>query len=119
MSGIGGVVLFLGAAVAVWFLFGRGGASADAAIELARTGEVPIVDVRTPGEFASGHVRGAVNIPVDQLGVRIAELGTPGRVVIYCASGMRSARAARVLAAAGFEVLDAQRFGRFPADLRA
>lgn len=65
-----------------------------------------LVDVRTPGEFGRGHIAGAVNIPVDELDGRFAELGpksTP--LVVYCASGNRSARAKRVLEAAGFETV--------------
>lgn len=62
-----------------------------------------LVDVRSPGEFAGGHITGAINIPVDQLPNRIAEIGPPDTaVVLYCASGMRSARAAAVLKAKGF-----------------
>lgn len=65
-----------------------------------------LIDVRTPEEFAAGHVQGAVNIPVDQLDRRLEEVGpssTP--VVVYCRSGVRSARAARVLRNAGFEAV--------------
>lgn len=62
-----------------------------------------LLDVRSPGEFASGHIDGALNIPVDQLAGRLAEVGpkdTP--VVVYCRSGARSASAARTLKGAGF-----------------
>lgn len=65
-----------------------------------------LIDVRTPEEFAAGHLEGAVNIPVDQLGSRLKEVG-PGTtpVVVYCRSGARSARAVRTLRAAGFEAV--------------
>lgn len=117
MSSSTGLILFIGAAALFWFVFGRGGgAGAQAAVEAVRGG-TRVLDVRTPGEFAGGHVKGATNIPVDQLGVRLGELGEPGPIVVYCRSGMRSARAAKVLSAAGFEVLDAGGMGRFPADL--
>jgi phage shock protein E len=63
-----------------------------------------LVDVRTEAEFFSGHLPGAKNIPVHQLGARSAELGpTSQAVVVYCASGARSAGAAMVLRAAGFK----------------
>lgn len=65
-----------------------------------------LIDVRTPEEFAAGHVEGAANIPVDQLGTRLKEVGpstTP--VVVYCRSGVRSARATRTLRGAGFEAV--------------
>ncbi len=62
-----------------------------------------LVDVRSPGEFASGHIQGAVNIPVQELALRMSELEPKSQtIVLYCASGMRSARAASVLKNAGF-----------------
>jgi rhodanese-related sulfurtransferase len=65
-----------------------------------------LVDVRSPGEFASGHIDGALNIPVGSLAARVGELEKERPVVVYCASGMRSASAARRLASDGFEVYD-------------
>lgn len=62
-----------------------------------------LVDVRTPAEFRDGHVDGAVNVPLDQLEARSAEIGAKDQaVVLYCHSGRRSALAARKLAAQGF-----------------
>jgi rhodanese-related sulfurtransferase len=72
-------------------------------------GKVPIlVDVRTPGEFAGGHVPGAVNIPIDALPSRLAELEPhrQGDVYVICEVGGRSAAASRQLAAAGFQPID-------------
>jgi phage shock protein E len=66
-----------------------------------------LLDVRMPDEFASGHVDGAVNIPVQVLGQRLAEVGAKDReVVVYCKSGGRSARAAAELRQAGYSVHD-------------
>ena len=62
-----------------------------------------LVDVRTSGEFSGGHLDGALNVPVGDLSKRIAELGDKAKpVVLYCASGMRSASAASTLRSAGF-----------------
>jgi rhodanese-related sulfurtransferase len=62
-----------------------------------------LVDVRSPGEFAGGHLPGALNIPVGEVGARHGELGDRTRpVVVYCASGMRSASAASALKGLGF-----------------
>ncbi|HSN13448.1 MAG TPA: rhodanese-like domain-containing protein [Anaeromyxobacteraceae bacterium] len=61
-----------------------------------------VVDVRTPGEFARGAYRGAVNIPLQTLGGRVGEIPKDRPVVLYCASGNRSAHAARILAQAGY-----------------
>ena len=67
-------------------------------------GTVTVIDVRTPQEFAEGHVPGAVNIPVDAIQSRLGELEThkAGDIYLICRSGARSARAQGVLAAAGF-----------------
>lgn len=71
----------------------------------SRIEKVVILDVRTPEEFAAGHVPGARNIPHDQLPNRIAELaGIEDReVVVYCRSGRRAATAQDTLAAHGFK----------------
>ena len=63
-----------------------------------------VLDVRSPEEFAAGHVPGAMNIPHDQLSRRHAELATHrGRpVVVCCRSGMRAGMAAKVLHHEGF-----------------
>jgi rhodanese-related sulfurtransferase len=62
-----------------------------------------LVDVRTPKEFAAGHLDGAVNIPLQELPTRLQEIGPPQTaVVVYCAQGPRSAMAERFLLAQGF-----------------
>ena len=65
-----------------------------------------LVDVRTPGEWRSGHIEGAVLIPIDELGGRLGEIPRDRTVVVYCASGARSAQAAAILGAAGYTVRD-------------
>ncbi len=73
-----------------------------------------LLDVRTPGEFDSGHVDGAVNIPVQSLGQRLMELpATDQPVVVYCRSGGRSAQAAALLRQAGWT--DVHDIGPMPA----
>jgi len=70
--------------------------------ELVRRGAL-IIDVRTPGEFASGHIKGAVNIPVDQLSKNLQKLQDKNRPIITCcASGMRSASARGILSSKGY-----------------
>lgn len=82
---------------------------------LAETGAV-VVDVRTPAEFAAGHVPGARNVPYDEVARRVGEIGPPTTpVVVYCRSGQRSAVARRELRRLGFEqVWDAQRYDTWP-----
>jgi len=60
-----------------------------------------LIDVRTPEEFASGHISGAVNIPLDQIGNRISEIPQDKPIVLYCRSGNRSNQAAAILEKAG------------------
>ncbi|MGB8331194.1 MAG: rhodanese-like domain-containing protein [Polyangiales bacterium] len=76
--------------------------SGSEARRLVSNGAV-LVDVRSPQEFAAGHIEGAINIPVQDLGGRDAELGDKaGEVVVYCQSGGRSAVAKRFLESRGF-----------------
>ena len=63
-----------------------------------------IIDVRTPTEFAAGHLPTAVNIPVDDLRTRLAEVPTDRPVVVYCQVGMRGYLATRILLHAGRQV---------------
>jgi rhodanese-related sulfurtransferase len=61
-----------------------------------------IIDVRTKGEFQSGHIKGAVNIPLDSLKNNLSKLKKDKPVITCCASGMRSASAKGLLKANGF-----------------
>jgi len=56
------------------------------------------IDVRTPEEYAAGHIPGARLIPLQELPERIAEVPTDKRVYVYCHSGRRSAKASALLA---------------------
>jgi|GEM_PF-683158 rhodanese-related sulfurtransferase len=56
-----------------------------------------LVDVRTPGEFAQGSVKGAVNIPLDQVQNSIAKFKNKKDIIIFCRSGSRSAAAISIL----------------------
>lgn len=75
-----------------------------------------IVDVRTPEEFEDESYPGAVNIPLSTLASRVGELGPKdGPIVLYCASGARSAQAARILKQSGFtKVVNAGGLGDMP-----
>ncbi len=62
-----------------------------------------IIDVRTPVEFRDGSYPGAVNIPLASLSARMHELEPRSApIVLFCASGARSAQGARLLKQAGF-----------------
>jgi len=58
---------------------------------LAQGDKVAVVDVRTTSEFRSGHIAGAVNIPMDEVESRIADIPTGVPVVLVCQSGRRAA----------------------------
>ena len=70
----------------------------------AKDPDLVVLDVRTPAEFAAGHVPGARNVPHDQVAVRLEELASikDSQVVVYCRSGRRAALAEGVLRQAGF-----------------
>lgn len=79
-----------------------GGGDAAVAKEKIKAGAL-VLDVRTASEYQGGHYQGAVNIPLNELPGRLGELKEKTRpLVVYCASGMRSARAAEILKTAGF-----------------
>jgi rhodanese-related sulfurtransferase len=58
--------------------------SRDELLRRASAGDVIVLDVRPAAEFAAGHIPGAVSIPIDQLGQRLAELPAGTEVVAYC-----------------------------------
>ena len=102
------VVLFAGVAAYSAFFTGGEPVAPEAFVTEALGGVV--VDVRTEREYEAGHVAGAVNIPVTSgdFRERIAALPAEGPVYLYCASGVRSARAAGILEGLGREeVFDA------------
>lgn len=66
-------------------------------------GEIAVIDVRSRNEWTAGHVPGAVNIPLGYLPDRQAEVPRDRPVAVYCQSGGRSAIAASVLRALGFD----------------
>ncbi len=70
---------------------------------LPRDGSVTLLDTRTVGEFAGGHIDSFLNIPVDELRERLGELDKSKPVYVICQSGLRSYIACRILAGNGFE----------------
>ena len=92
-----------------WLPFGSvpGIAPADLADRLGRRPWPQVLDVRTAAEFAGGHLRGAVNVPVTALRARLEALGLdPARPVIaVCLTAHRSVPAVRLLRQRGFEAL--------------
>jgi rhodanese-related sulfurtransferase len=100
----------LGAPVLSWAVHLDGTLAQSLLLERLNSGEAPLlVDVRTPGEFESGHVPGAINIPLQDLQRRLREL-RPYRdteLVLYCETGVRAGHAGRLLEQQGFTELRA------------
>ena len=70
--------------------------------ELRQNGAV-FVDVRSQAEFVSGNAPGSINIPLNELPSRLAELPKDRAVVVFCASGSRSGMAKMMLKTKGFK----------------
>ena len=74
-------------------------------VERQQAGQAPLLlDVRHADEYRDGHIAGALNIPVEQLGSRAGALGVPRdrEIVVYCVSGRRAARAQETLQSLGY-----------------
>ncbi len=81
-------------------LFGFGPAVDYA--DLVKKGAI-VLDVRTKSEYATGHIRGSMNIPVDQLNTNTSRLADKNVTIITCcASGMRSGVAKNILKGKGY-----------------
>ncbi len=79
-----------------------GSTSSEQIKEMIANGAL-LVDVRTSGEFASGSVKGAVNIPLDRVSAQIAKFKNTKGVVVFCQSGMRSSQAKNILEKNGIQ----------------
>lgn len=62
-----------------------------------------LIDVRTPGEFASGHYPGAINIPIQEFPESLHRIPKGKPIVVYCTAGGRSASARDILIRNGYE----------------
>lgn len=70
--------------------------------EMLQNGAV-IIDVRTPQEFSSGHIKGSKNIPLNILPNKIDEVKKYNQIIVCCQSGMRSSSAASILKKSGIQ----------------
>lgn len=62
-----------------------------------------LVDVREPGEFAAGTVRGAVNIPLGSVAIQLNKFKGKENIIVFCRSGIRSGQAKTTLEQNGFK----------------
>jgi phage shock protein E len=74
--------------------------------ELLKTGEAVVVDVRTPQEFMGGHVAGSINIPINEVPMRLNDFKKMKNIILCCASGARSQNAAFYLQQQGIECVN-------------
>ncbi|QWC84001.1 rhodanese-like domain-containing protein [Nocardioidaceae bacterium] len=84
-------------------------APADALVFIEQNAEAVVLDVRTPQEFAAGHLPDAVNVSLaDDFEEQIADLDQDATYVVYCTTGVRSAEASSIMVEQGFTaVVDA------------
>jgi phage shock protein E len=83
--------------------------SPQALLQRIQAGRSPVIlDVRTPAEFSTGHVPGAINIPHTELPARVGELdlARDREIVVYCERGGRAAQAESVLHDARFKTVE-------------
>jgi rhodanese-related sulfurtransferase len=85
-------------------IFGNifGGNSNNENLAALVNGGAFLVDVRSPGEFAEGNVKGSVNIPLDQVQNQLAKFKDKEYIVVFCRSGNRSGQAKSILEQNGF-----------------
>jgi phage shock protein E len=69
--------------------------------ELVKNGAT-IIDVRTRGEYQGGHLKGSINIPLNELSANLNRINKNKPVITCCASGMRSGSAKSLLTSAGY-----------------
>ena len=70
---------------------------------IAEKADLVILDVRTVSEYESGHLEGAVNIPVEVLSGRLSELNPDDELLVYCRTGNRSTTAVGILRENGYD----------------
>lgn len=99
------VGLVVAIAVVIGLSSNGGGGIEDvdaAGVQKAIDGGAQVVDVRTAGEFQMGHIPGAVNVPVDQVGQAVQSWDRDTTYVVYCATGSRSVSAVQTMREMGF-----------------
>lgn len=78
--------------------------TADGVMKVMKDNNIKIIDVREANEFSRGHIPSAQLIPLGSLSQRLNEIDQNKKIIVVCASGGRSSRAAGILGEAGYEV---------------
>lgn len=79
--------------------------SMEEGLELSQGYPGALIDVRTVPEYLVGHIPGAINIPSDEIEHKLNEFPKDKPIFLYCRSGMRSGRSAKLLLANGFRLV--------------
>ena len=102
-------VALVSGAMLLWPYVRRAGGgpsvSAAQATQLINREDALVLDVRDPGEFGTGHILGAKNLPMSRIGAAGSEIAAKRKdkpVIVYCDNGNRSAKAAAALRSQGF-----------------
>ncbi len=93
--------MILSSAIALYAGSAMATQRADVAWQQVQAGAL-LVDVRTPAEFAQGHLDNAINIPLDTVPAGFADIAQDRSIVVYCRSGNRSGIAMQALIDQGF-----------------
>lgn len=97
------IILIVGVAIVFFAMNNKPSRPVSDLKQLVKAG-AKLVDVRSPGEYAGGHIDGAINIPLDQVARRLADFGPKDQpIIVYCRSGARSGQAQKSLENAGFK----------------
>ncbi len=97
------IIIIIAVFALLKFVFGNKTDKKADVPDLMASGAI-LIDVRTPGEFAGGHIKGAVNIPVSSIstGIQKKAKDKSAAIIVYCHSGARSGSAKKTLARAGY-----------------
>ena len=96
------LALFLG--LLAWGLVYAGRAETESEPDRAEQfGNAVILDVRDPASYKAGHIPGAINIPLNELGYRLFSLDKTKDIIVYCFTGVTSQVACQILVNAGFK----------------
>ena len=98
------ILVIVGATAVAWWFLSQPKQRAYDELRAFLNEQPKIIDVRTPEEFMTDHVKGAINIPVNEVSARLGELGGQQQPIgVYCRSGQRSERAKKALEQAGYK----------------
>lgn len=97
--------LLIALGILLGFSVGLSGCATSDPIEVST--DTVIIDVRTPGEYAEGHLRGALNIDIQSpdFAAQVMELDKDGEYFIYCRTGNRSGQAIASMSQMGFTTM--------------